>query len=106
METSPQGLTGIEAQKRLKQYGFNLLKPPKKSDAFTLLLGQFKSPIILILIIVLVIRTRRPFLKNKPGKALTRATVLVTVATLLFPYTPLGEMFVFSLSKDIISCKV
>ncbi len=28
METSPQGLTGIEAQKRLKQYGLNLLKPP------------------------------------------------------------------------------
>ena len=30
--------------------GYNLLKPPKKSDALTLLLGQFKSPIILILI--------------------------------------------------------
>ncbi len=50
METSPQGLTGIEAQNRLKQYGLNLLKPPKKSDALTLLLNQFKSPIILILI--------------------------------------------------------
>ena len=50
MKTSPQGLTEIEAQKRLEQYGFNLLKPPKKSDAFTLLLSQFKSPIILILI--------------------------------------------------------
>lgn len=50
METSPQGLTAIEAEKRLKLYGLNLLQPPKKSDNFSLLLGQFKSPIILILI--------------------------------------------------------
>lgn len=51
METSPQGLTETEAQQRLKEFGYNLLKPPKRSDALTLLLGQFKSPIILILIV-------------------------------------------------------
>ncbi len=39
-----------EAQQRLLRYGSNLLKPKKKSDALTLLLAQFKSPIILILI--------------------------------------------------------
>ena len=50
MKTSPQGLTETEAQQRLEEYGYNLLKPPKKSDALTLLIGQFKSPIILILI--------------------------------------------------------
>ncbi len=50
MATSLQGLTVIEAEKRLKLYGLNLLRPPKRSDAFSLLLGQFKSPIILILI--------------------------------------------------------
>ncbi len=50
LKTSPQGLTETEAQQRLEEYGYNLLKPPKKSDALTLLLGQFKSPIILILI--------------------------------------------------------
>ena len=50
MKTSPQGLTETEAQQRLEEYGYNLLKPPKKSDTLTLLLGQFKSPIILILI--------------------------------------------------------
>jgi P-type Mg2+ transporter len=50
MKTTPKGLTEAEAQQRLQEFGLNLLKPPKKSDALTLLLGQFKSPIILILI--------------------------------------------------------
>ena len=50
LQTTPQGLTSDEAQQRLLRYGSNLLKPKKKSDALTLLIAQFKSPIILILI--------------------------------------------------------
>src|SRR5512135_1612954 len=50
LQTTPQGLTSDEAQGRLLRYGSNLLKPRKKSDALTLLLAQFKSPIILILV--------------------------------------------------------
>jgi len=48
--TSQEGLTGEEAQKRLSLYGSNILKPSIKTDSLTLLLNQFKSPIILILI--------------------------------------------------------
>jgi Mg2+-importing ATPase len=50
LQTSPEGLAKDEAQERLDRYGLNLLKPKKKSDALTLLLSQFKSPIILILL--------------------------------------------------------
>jgi len=50
LQTTSQGLTSDEVQQRLLRYGSNLLKPQKKSDALTLLLAQFKSPIILILI--------------------------------------------------------
>jgi Mg2+-importing ATPase len=49
LETAKEGLAGDEARQRLARYGANLLKPPKRSDVFTLLLAQFKSPIILIL---------------------------------------------------------
>jgi Mg2+-importing ATPase len=49
LETAKEGLTANEARQRLARYGANLLKPPKRSDALTLLLNQFKSPIILIL---------------------------------------------------------
>ena len=45
LQTAKEGLTGDEARERLSRYGSNLLKPPKRSDAFTLLLAQFKSPL-------------------------------------------------------------
>ena len=50
LKATPDGLTTYEAKKRLISYGANRLKPQKRSDAFTLLIGQFKSPIILILL--------------------------------------------------------
>jgi len=49
LDTSPTGLSGNEAKKRLALYGFNQLKPQKHSNWLSLLLSQFKSPIILIL---------------------------------------------------------
>ncbi len=53
--TGPEGLTESEAQKRLKEYGSNLLRPRKESRALLLLLSQFKSPIILLLIFAAVL---------------------------------------------------
>ena len=50
LQTTPQGLAKDEARQRLARYGFNLLKPKKRSDALSLLIAQFKSPIILILL--------------------------------------------------------
>jgi Mg2+-importing ATPase len=50
LQTTPQGLTNAEARQRFIRYGANLLKPKKRSSTLTLLLSQFKSPLILILI--------------------------------------------------------
>jgi Mg2+-importing ATPase len=50
LETTPQGLNGTEAQERLRLYGANLLKPKGRAGDLTLLLSQYKSPIILILL--------------------------------------------------------
>ena len=50
LETAKEGLTSDEAKKRLTLYGSNLIKPKKRSDVLTILLSQFKSPIILILL--------------------------------------------------------
>jgi Mg2+-importing ATPase len=46
-------------------------------------------------LIVLVIRSRKPFFKSRPGKYLLVTTLLVVVATLILPYTTLGEVFGF-----------
>ena len=50
LDTSPHGLTATEAKRRLKLYGPNRLKRSRRSDSLTLLLAQFKSPLILILL--------------------------------------------------------
>jgi len=49
LQTAKEGLTGDEARQRLARYGSNRLKPLKRSDVFTLLLAQFKSPLIPII---------------------------------------------------------
>ena len=50
LQVTAKGLTTDEAKIRLASYGANSLKPKKQSGAFMLLIGQFKSPIILILL--------------------------------------------------------
>ena len=49
-KSSLTGLTSNDAKKRIIQYGANRLNPQKRAGAFTLLISQFKSPIILILL--------------------------------------------------------
>lgn len=51
LESASEGLTSAKAGERLARYGSNLLKPQKRSDLLSLLLAQFKSPLILILLI-------------------------------------------------------
>lgn len=50
LQTTEAGLTGNEARQRLISYGANRLKPQKRSSALYLLIAQFKSPIIIILL--------------------------------------------------------
>lgn len=50
LDTRPSGLGAIEARRRLRLYGPNRLRRAKRSDTLTLLLAQFKSPLILILL--------------------------------------------------------
>ena len=47
------------------------------------------------LVIVLVMRTRRPFFRSRPGTLLLVATLAVAGATIFLPYTPLGALFGF-----------
>ena len=73
LQTTAQGLTTDEARARLTRYGANLLKPKKKSDALTLLLAQFKSPIILILFIA----TGLSFFLSDPVDAFIILTIVL-----------------------------
>jgi P-type Mg2+ transporter len=50
LETTEQGLTSAGARRRLDRDGPNVLQPRKRAGELILLLGQFKSPLILILL--------------------------------------------------------
>ena len=53
--SSPKGLSAGEASKRLETYGPNTLATRRKTTTLRLLLTQFKSPIILILIFAAIL---------------------------------------------------
>ena len=75
LEAKKDGLTNDEAKKRLTLYGSNLLKPIKRSDWFTLLISQFKSPIILILFFATALSF---FLHDKVDALIILVIVLVS----------------------------
>jgi len=58
--------------------------------------GWFLESVVSACLIVLVVRTRRPFAKSKPSGYLLAATSLTILATAVLPYTPLGGLFGFS----------
>ena len=53
--TTEAGLTSKEANLRLSKFGKNLVKSKKKTDLLSLLISQFKSPIIVIFIFTSVL---------------------------------------------------
>ena len=80
LETTKDGLRDNEAALRLKRYGANLLRPPKRSDALALLVNQFKSPIILILFFA----TGLSFFLRDPADAITILSIVLASGLLGF----------------------
>jgi Mg2+-importing ATPase len=57
--------------------------------------GWFVESVISASLIVFVVRTRRPFFRSMPGKYLLITSLLVVVAVIILPFTPLGSLFGF-----------
>jgi Mg2+-importing ATPase len=58
--------------------------------------GWFLESVISASLIVLVIRSRKPFFRSRPGKYLLMTTLSILAATLILPYTPIAAIFGFS----------
>ena len=80
LETAKQGLSSEEARQRLARYGSNLLEPQKRSDVLALLLAQFKSPLILLLLFA----TGLSFFLHDPVNALIILTIVLVSGLLGF----------------------
>jgi Mg2+-importing ATPase len=55
--------------------------------------GWLTESVLSASLVVLVIRTRRPFWRSRPGPLLATATAIIAVIVLALPYTPLGSLF-------------
>lgn len=58
--------------------------------------GWFIESVISASLIVLVIRSRKPFFKSRPGLWLSISTVALFFVTLIIPFTFAGRLFQFS----------
>ncbi|MBC7247218.1 MAG: magnesium-translocating P-type ATPase [Actinobacteria bacterium] len=65
------------------------------ADARQFRTGWFMESVVSASLIVLVVRTRKPFFRSRPGKFLAVATLLVVLTALSLPFFPLGEVFGF-----------
>jgi Mg2+-importing ATPase len=57
--------------------------------------GWFVESVISAVLIVLVVRSRRPFFMSKPSRSLVLGVVGVGVVTVLLPYTPVAAILGF-----------
>ncbi len=57
--------------------------------------GWFVESTLTGLMILLVIRTQRPFFRSRPGRLFISAEILVALTTLCIPYTPLAKWLGF-----------
>lgn len=56
----------------------------------------FVESVVSASLIVLVIRSRKPFFKSKPGIYLRIATLMIVAITLILPFTPIAGLFGFT----------
>ena len=57
--------------------------------------GWFIESLLTELVIALVVRTRRPFFRSRPGNAVAREHVAVVGITLVLPYLPFNSLLGF-----------
>jgi Mg2+-importing ATPase len=57
--------------------------------------GWFVESLLTELVVALVVRTRRPFYKSRPGSVLLWTTVVLIVITVILPYLPFTRAFGF-----------
>ena len=58
--------------------------------------GWFVESVISAAVIVLVVRTRKPFWQSRPGKYLLLTTAGVVAVALILPFLPFDSLFGFN----------
>jgi Mg2+-importing ATPase len=66
-----------------------------KADAVLFRTGWFIESVLSASFVVLIIRTRKPFWRSRPGKYLLLTTLLIALITLIIPYLPISSLLGF-----------
>lgn len=83
-----------------------------KADHTLFRTGWFIESVLSASFVVLVIRTRKPFYRSRPGKYLLMTTLIIGLVTIIIPYLPFSSLlgfrpiprgFLFALSIILIS---
>jgi P-type Mg2+ transporter len=63
--------------------------------------GWFLESVVSATAVVLIVRTRRPFYRSRPGRGLLITTALVVAATLAVPFLPFAGLFGFARLRPV-----
>ena len=91
LDSGATGLGKAEARRRRRAGGANELDGARPLSRLRVLWGQLRNPLLLLLLLVaLIVRTRRSLFRSRPGSLLLWSTVGVVVLTLALPYLPVA----------------
>ncbi len=78
-------------------YAFSALRTTESPEAFEMLFqtGWFVESTLTGLMILMVIRTQRPFFLSRPGRLFLFAEISVAIVTVLIPFSPFAEKLGF-----------
>ncbi len=101
LKTSPQGLTGEEAEARLESVGANIFREEGRWSGFRIFLSQFESPLVLILVAAAAIS-----IAVGEWKEATIITIVILASSLLSFYQEYSASLAVQKLKERIAFKV
>jgi Ca2+-transporting ATPase len=100
------GLTASEVQERIKQYGYNELRAEEKTSAWVLLAEQFKSVLIIILLIAVVLSVIIGITNYEPGGPLPEEIVdAIVIFAIIIAVVFLGFIEEYRSEKSLAALK-
>ncbi|MBU0758305.1 MAG: calcium-translocating P-type ATPase, SERCA-type [Nanoarchaeota archaeon] len=108
LNSTDKGLTSEEAEKRLEKYGFNEIAEKKKISPFQIFIGQFKDPLVIILIFATIVSSGvgyYEFLHDSTSSLLSHFVEAIVIGCILILNSVIGFFTEFNAQKSIEALK-
>lgn len=106
LHSSRSGLTSSEVQERLQKYGYNELKAEEKTSVWGLIAEQFKSVLIIILLLAVVLSVVIGVLSHEPGESLPEEIIdAIVIFAIVIAVVVLGFIEEYRSEKSLAALK-